>query len=213
VEAIRQRVSEYYGGKVRRHGMTPRGVDWESEPMQQLRFVQLLKLFEDAPGPFSLADLGCGYGAMLSFLDERLPGACARYLGVDCSADMVKGARRLHGARGDATFGTDLTALGAADYCVASGVFNVKLDIQQDEWERYTETILASMSRHSRSGFAFNMMASWPGAASVPELYRSTPERWIGPCERLGGRVEVLRGYGMREFTLLVRKPAGAPPD
>jgi len=68
VEAIRQRVSEYYGGKVRRHGMTPRGVDWESEPMQRLRFVQLLKLFEDAPGPFSLADLGCGYGAMLPFI-------------------------------------------------------------------------------------------------------------------------------------------------
>jgi len=208
--AIHERIAEYYGAKARRHGATPRGVDWESEPMQHLRFVQLLPLFEEGPRPFSLADLGCGYGAMLSFLDERLPGACARYVGADWSDDMLAAARRLHGQRKDATFRADLQAVEAADYCVASGVFNVKLDFAEDEWERYVEATLSSMSQYSRRGFAFNMMASWPGGRSAPELYRSTPERWVAPCEALGGRVEVLRRYGMREFTLLVRKPASA---
>jgi len=174
--------------------------------MQQLRFLQLLRLFEKDAGPFSLADVGCGYGAFLSFLDARLPGACSEFIGIDWSPEMVRRARRLHRLRAGASFETPAQARRATDYCVASGIFNVKLDFPQHQWEEHIERTLAAMHVACVRGFAVNMMADWPGPESSSQLYRTTPERWIGTCEAFGTRVEVLRRYGMREFTLIARK-------
>ena len=46
------------------------------------------------------------------------------------------------------------------------------------------------------------------------ELYRSRPERWVAFCrKKLNCSVRVLEGYGLREFTLLIRrKPQTTAP-
>ena len=56
-------ISDYYTGKIKKFGATPLGMDWTCVPTQQVRFIQLLKLC-DFTAPFSLNDLGCGYGAL-----------------------------------------------------------------------------------------------------------------------------------------------------
>ena len=40
-------VRDYYSDKVRQHGATARGVDWNSEETQELRFSQLAPRFTD----------------------------------------------------------------------------------------------------------------------------------------------------------------------
>ena len=75
IEAIYAGIADYYAGRVGRFGPTPFGADWDSEPGQNLRFVQLLRLCEGAPPGWSLNDLGCGYGALWAFLAWRHPGA------------------------------------------------------------------------------------------------------------------------------------------
>ena len=52
-------VGEYYTGKLREHGTSPRGVDWNGEQSQRVRFDQLLKICPEE-GPFSLLDDGGG---------------------------------------------------------------------------------------------------------------------------------------------------------
>ncbi|MGZ5195649.1 MAG: class I SAM-dependent methyltransferase, partial [Ramlibacter sp.] len=86
-------IERYYTAKIARHGATPLGVDWESVPTQELRFVQLLKICDFA-SLVSLNDIGCGYGALLSLLDQRAPGK-VDYLGLDLSPLMIAEARRL----------------------------------------------------------------------------------------------------------------------
>jgi hypothetical protein len=94
-----------------------------------------------------------------------------------------------------------------ADYSVASGVFNVRLDVPLATWERFVERTLRQMRATSRLGFAFNLMAPVPAAVESPaELYRPAPQAWAAFCEReLGANVEALSGYGLHEQTLLVR--------
>ena len=58
--AILQDVERYYNAKVRRHGATALGVDWNSPMSQRLRFVQLLKVVDWGATPLTLHDLGCG---------------------------------------------------------------------------------------------------------------------------------------------------------
>jgi SAM-dependent methyltransferase len=204
--ALREDVARYYSAKVERYGPTPEGVDWTCEPTQQLRFVQLLRLC-DFSEPFSLNDLGCGWGALHGFIRQRHRGARVDYAGVDVSAAMIDAARARWANRRQVTFAVGHGCTRIADYSVASGIFNVRIDQPLALWESFIEQVLRDLAAHSRRGFAVNFLNVLPqGVEGKRELYRTPPQPWADFCRReLGARVEVLDSYGMREFTLLAR--------
>ncbi len=167
--------------------------------------MQLLRLC-DFSAPFSLNDVGCGYGALLAFLSRRHKGKKISYLGLDLSAAMITQAQQLWRKRGDAEFVVASASPRVADYSMASGIFNVKLNHSDALWTQFIETTLAAMHTTSRLGFAVNFLAPLAGGVGAPELYRVAPGFWTTYCEReFGAEVQVLDNYGMREYTLLVR--------
>ncbi len=204
--AVHDAIAGYYSDRLEKFGATPLGVDWTCQPTQQLRFVQLLKLCT-APGPFSLNDIGCGYGALRGFLDVRLPGRKIDYLGVDLAPSMIAQAQRLWQGRSDARFEAGAACSRVADYAVASGIFNVRLDVPAEHWTSFIEASLTQMHACSRRGIAVNFLAALPpGAEGTQQLYRTDPAPWVAYFrDRLQLEVEVLAAYGMREFTLLGR--------
>jgi SAM-dependent methyltransferase len=202
MDAIADCVRAYYSGTAQRYGATPRGVDWTSAASQYLRFVQLLKAC-DFSAPFSLNDFGCGYGALLEFLDLRHPDADVAYRGIDISPVMIDAARRRWRERPRTRFSTASRCDDIADYTVASGVFNVRLGQPLAAWENYIESIIANLYAMSRIGFAVNFMLPRDAQPMERELYRTDPERWVAYCESLGCNVKQVCGYGMREFTLV----------
>src|SRR4051812_47458497 len=88
-------VRRYYDDKIKLHGGTAHGVDWNSAESQRLRFSELMKVCREADG-FSVNDYGCGYGALLDFLTEE--GRTFSYCGFDLSSRMIATARKLHAA-------------------------------------------------------------------------------------------------------------------
>jgi SAM-dependent methyltransferase len=209
VKGVCNDVEGYYTSRVTKYGATPLGVDWSCLATQRLRFVQLLRIC-DFRAAFSLNDVGCGYGALVDFVGERYPTAEMDYLGVDLSAAMIRRARRRHRARDGRRFVVGDASPRVADYSIASGIMNVKLHHSREQWERFVTHILSEMHRTSRRGFAVNFMAAASTDDSPSELYRTSPEPWQHYCRReLGCSVEVLAGYGMREFTLLARRGGG----
>jgi SAM-dependent methyltransferase len=206
MDGVFRSVEAYYTGKVIEYGAIPLGVDWTCQATQWLRFVQLLKLCE-FDTDFSLNDLGCGYGELAKFLHQRHPEAGIDYLGIDLSTAMVQRARRRH--RGDPTtrFAVGRTCQRQADYSVASGIMNVMLGHPLPLWEDFLRGILVDMHRNSRRGFAVNFFSSRRSDLRPDELYCSDPDPWVGFCEdALKCSVEVVRGYGLSEYTLLVRR-------
>lgn len=206
LEQVHMEIERYYTQKVTEYGPTPLGVDWSCVPTQEMRFVQLLKLC-DFSAPFTLNDIGCGYGALLAYLKRRHRGKPVDYVGADLSAAMIDHARRLWARRPATAFVVGPDAGRVADYAVCSGIFNVRLNQTTEAWEAFVAHALASLRAGSSRGFAANFLGpAAPGAAPIPQLYRVEPDRWVRHCEReLGARVEVVEGYGMREFTLLAR--------
>ena len=198
-------LERHYSGTVARHGPTPLGVDWTCAPTQELRFVQLLKVC-DFERPLSLNDVGCGYGALLGFLGRRHRGKSVDYHGVDLSGPMISEARRLCSRRRNAGFEVGHASGRTADYSVASGIFNVKFSLPEARWVEFVRHTLDGMYATSRMGFAVNFLSALPaGAGGKQELYRTEPQGWARFCrERYRAKVDVLRAYGMREFTLLV---------
>src|SRR5436190_15317719 len=123
--SILEKVAGYYSGRIGEFGATPKGVDWNSPESQRVRFAQLAKAF-GAARKFSLNDFGCGYGALLDYLAEL--GLEVDYRGFDVSRDMIEHATRLHAKVPSARFSLGAQPAEPADFCVASGIFNVKLD-------------------------------------------------------------------------------------
>lgn len=203
-----ERVASYYGDRVREHGETAEGVDWNSSESQELRFQQLLRVVPGSTAAYSVLDYGCGYGALVDTLVAR--GAPFRYLGYDVSEEMVTRARARHD-RADCTFDTDLDALGVADFAVASGVLNVKLDVPTAEWREHVALCLGDLDRVSTRGFSFNALTTYSDAdRMIEQLFYADPCETFDYCKRKFSRnVALLHDYGLYEFTILVRKDIG----
>jgi SAM-dependent methyltransferase len=151
---------------------------------------------------FSLNDFGCGYGALVGFLAAR--GLDVEYRGFDLSESMLEHARREYG---NGTFFGRVDELAPADYTVASGIFNVKLDVPVDEWREYVVSTLETIAGLSVQGFAFNMLTSYSDADKMrDDLYYGDPRFFFDLCKREYSRhVALLHDYGLYEFTMIVR--------
>lgn len=203
-DAILKAVERYYSSKFAEHGPSARGVDWNSAESQELRFEQLVHVVRNDRGSFSINDLGCGYGAFADFLRRR--GFDASYTGYELSAAMLEHARA--GFRGHPLIQfRHGSTLEPADYSVASGIFNVRLGFDDEEWQGYVDAVIDELAQASRRGFAFNMLTSY----SDPERRRADLH-YADPCAVFDGcktryarDVALLHDYGLWEFTIAVR--------
>lgn len=203
-ESLLRSVADYYSAKLGENGPTPRGADWNSAESQRVRFEQLLKIC-GAATRVSVLDYGCGYGALVDYLDERgLPGS---YQGYDVSEPMIAQARALHEGRAGCRFTHDERELEPAEYTVASGIFNVRLKTPPEQWHEYILATLHAMARLSTRGFAFNALTSYSDPERMrADLHYSDPCFLFDYCKRTFSRnVAVLHDYDLYEFTVLVR--------
>ncbi len=210
-------VARYYAETLARYGGTPRGVDWNSDESQQLRLTQLLRV---VPGgteedrECSVLDYGCGYGA----LARRLLATSRpfRYVGFDVCTPMIDAARAaVKDVR--CVFTDRAETLERADYTVASGIFNVRLNTPEERWRAHVMTTIAHLAQLSRKGFAFNMLSCYADVERMRDyLYYADPGEYFQLCkERWSRNVSLLHDYDLYEFTVLVRlgsEPKTRPP-
>lgn len=203
--ALLEEVATYYAEKLRQHGQTPQGVDWNSISGQWLRFRQLAQLF-DGNQRFSINDLGSGYGAFYDFISQH--HTLATYTGIDICEAMTEAAQRRYAGQAQARFICAASPDQTADYTVTSGIFNVRFGRTDPEWQAYLETTLDSLDRTSRRGFAFNCLTRYADADKMKaNLYYADPCQLFDLCKRKYSRnVTLLHDYDLYEFTLLVRK-------
>jgi SAM-dependent methyltransferase len=198
-------VSAYYSEKIAQHGNTPQGVDWNGEVGQVQRFAELSKIIAN-PNAFSVADIGCGYGALFDYIEARYQDFS--YLGVDISQSMINAATARLAPHQNQRLIIGHEADIETDYAIASGIFNVRLDKSDSMWLDYIIQTLDAMNRTSTSGFSFNCLTSYSdGDKKRDYLYYADPCQLFDICKkRYSRQVALLHDYGLYEFTLLVRK-------
>jgi SAM-dependent methyltransferase len=201
-------VDRYYSDKITRYGATAKGVDWNSRESQELRFEQLLKIC-DRGKPFSMNDYGCGYGALVGYMTDR--GYEFEYCGYDISSQMIAKASELYGKFEQCKFFIDERELREADYTIASGIFNVRLQTKDEEWQEYVFATLDTMAKLSKIGFAFNLLTSYSDPHLMrSDLYYADPLSLFDYCKINYSRfVSLLHDYPLYEFTILVKKEGG----
>jgi SAM-dependent methyltransferase len=203
--AMLKSVSEYYSEKLASHGLTPQGVDWNGINSQTLRFDQLCQVIRHGDG-FTLNDLGCGYGALYEYLSSFYTQFS--YFGFDVSANMIKAARQSNAGNMNSLFTESSEPQAIADYGIASGIFNVRLDHSDRDWFTYIVDTLDKLAKTSEKAFSCNFLTSYSDEKKKrPALYYSDPTEIFDLCKRRYSRnVALLHDYGLYEFTIIVRK-------
>ncbi len=202
--SIEKKVDAYYTEKIRKHGAVPSGVDWNSLDSQWLRFQQFEPLWKQG-SDFSLVDFGCGYGAMYEYFQKRK--LQVKYRGYDISKSMLDAGRRKFTNDKNCSFFEGVQQIPISDFTVASGIFNVKLDEEELEWEQYIKTTIKQLASLSAHGVGFNFLTDYSDEDKKrPDLYYASPEDMFSWCiENFGRKVQLIHDYPLYEFTILVR--------
>lgn len=202
-------IDNYYTSKIKEHGATFKGVDWNSKESQYLRFAQLAKIIKDNK-VFSILDYGCGVGDLVIYLQQNFPDANIQYTGFDISLEMIKIAQFKHANSNNINVQfTASVPTERFDYCMASGIFNVKLELADtDTWNNYIMETIEIFDQIAYKGFSFNALTEYSDKEYMKDyLFYANPLGLFDHCKRKYSRnVALLHDYGLYEFTMLIRK-------
>ncbi len=204
IPAVFAPVRTFFSRLIASEGPTPAGVDWPDTARQTIRFRELCRLFPLGKEEFSVLDYGCGYGALLPYLQAN--GFSCNYFGFDICEDMILSARRLHPGS-EKRFQAALDPTQQFDFVVLSGALSLKLAADPRAWEEEIWRIIDTMDRLSTKGFGFNLLSAWREPDRKKDfLYYGDPAEFLRKMWRYSPNVAVLHDYDLWDFTVLVRK-------
>lgn len=198
----------YYGQRQEKEVATFFDVGWKSQEAQYARFLQFERLFRNDKS-FTINDLGCGNSELYLFLKNTYPDKQVVYHGYDHLDSMIEiGKNRFPSIANCLQVITDASEMKMADYTVASGIFNLKFELEGESWREHILFTIEQMSKVSSKGFAFNALTSYSDPDFMrPELFYSEPEWLFSHCmSKYGREVALFHDYGQFDFTISVRK-------
>ena len=188
MDPLTEQFRQHHGKKFQEHGATARGVDWNDEGEVRVRYDKFLRVFdrdfERPAGPPSLLDVGCGWGGLLAYCQEK--GVAVDYTGIDVVEEMVAYGRE-HFPAGrflvQDVFGLD--GEGRYDYVVCNGILTQRLSATIVEMEQFSNALIRRMFTLSRFGIAFNHMSTRVNFMAPNLYYRSPPTARLLPFRDL----------------------------
>lgn len=216
-QAVLKSLETYYSEKIMHHGLSPQGVDWSSADSQILRYEifidRMLAKVSDDTQVIRLADLGCGYGAVLPLLcGLKRP---IEYLGYDISAAMLASlgeySRQLN--LGDVTVAPILSGEldREVDFVFCSGIFNVILDNDPKQWSDFIYDLLNKCVGHATTGVYSNFLTCFNDLDKrKPQLYYAEPGDLFAKFSKISGlAVDIIHDYPLFEFSMFLEHKVG----
>jgi SAM-dependent methyltransferase len=200
-----KKIEVLYTDNLEKFGIDSKSVGWNSPESQELRFQKLCEVIQDpANTPFSINELGCGYGELFKFFQMR-SYKLTEFNGYDISQKMLDAANEYVNDE-KAKWIKDSKIRTKADYTITSGIFNVKFEEQKDNWENYIKDTLTNMFEFSNKGISFNLLTKYVDY-EADNLYYGDPALFFDFCKRnLSPRVNLFHDYKLYEWTIVVRK-------
>lgn len=185
--ALERRVNRAYKDRLAAVGPAPKGVFWRDRSTQIARFQALLDLIATVTpiaNP-SLADIGCGYGAMLDFMQTTPRYRHFHYMGVDMNTAMISISKKRFPSKKPLFF-VGKRPPSPVDFCVFSGTFNLCLTMDISLWNDYIFTNLNSCWNYSRYGLVLNLLCA-PQTQIKNQIFYAERQRFVTNFSRVFG--------------------------
>ena len=206
--ALERRLNSAYRDRLSARGTTPNGVFWRNQSTQIARFDALLAIvtkLSPVKNP-SIADIGCGYGAMLDFIEKTPRYQGMRYQGIDINQAMIAACKQQFPNQ------TKLFLVGKhprsqVDFCLYSGTFNLCHTADPDLWEDYIFTNLQKAWQSSRYGFVLNLLCA-PKTQIKNQIFYADRRQFIARATSLFGPTHATSTPHVNgDVTFVIAKP------
>ena len=206
--ALERKLNRAYEDRLAALGPTPKGVFWRNESTQIARFHSILNLinkFTPIANPM-LADVGCGYGAMLNFIQKTPRYQNFHYMGIDINRAMIKTCKQKFPNQ-KRLFLVGKHPPSPVDFCVFSGTFNLCHTNNTTLWLDYIFANLRQCWQRSRYGLVLNLLCGQK-AEVKSQIFYADRQKFITAASRLFGPTHARSTpHVAGDVTFLIAKP------
>ena len=169
-----RQLNRTYRDRLVSKGKTAQGVFWRSQSSQFARFDALLSLVHKLRGyqSTSIADIGCGYGAMLDFINQSPNFRHIEYSGVDINRSMIAACLQKFPHQ-PGMFSTGNKPSSIVDFCLFSGTFNLTHSDNPALWNDYIFACLDRCMAQTRYGLVLNLLCTQKAQIKKQIFYAS----------------------------------------
>jgi SAM-dependent methyltransferase len=114
---------KFYLSAIKNHGLTARGVNWNSKKSQEIRFDVILNMLPKDLTSVSIADAGCCFGDLYLYMNNN-KATPKEYIGIDSLSQMCSIASK-RTSKKIVTADICKDTLPFAEYYLCSGAMNV----------------------------------------------------------------------------------------
>lgn len=198
----RKNIVHSYNELFREHGYSPKSLGW-NKGNQFLRFHQLTSDWN--LNGTKILDVGCGFGDFVDYLNYLNVSECF-YLGLDLVKAFVDEAKARHKTSNvkfirqdflDADFSENV------DYSIASGVFNLSLE-NDDEYEHLYQN-MEKMFRLSSTAMSLDFLSD-KVEYSHKHNFIFSPEKILSMAYNFSRNVVLKNTYFPFEFSITIYK-------
>ena len=181
---------KFYKKAIDKYGISARGVHWQSQFTQYLRFEIINSFIKDEIENCSIVDAGCGFAEYLNYLKKS--GLKAKsYIGIDLEQRMVNLSKERFPHEEFLQRDVLKDSLPKADYYVCSGSMNI---LRKKQMFRFIENCLNA----SNKGFIFNFLRGHT-------LNNVNHEKVIDFCYSLNKDIEIKDYYLDNDITIFLK--------
>ncbi|HEY7773172.1 MAG TPA: class I SAM-dependent methyltransferase [Marinagarivorans sp.] len=213
IRASDQQLLARYSGRFESFGYDPKTLGWDTQDHQQIRFASVCRALPSGQ-PFTLCDIGCGFGDFRYALDRC--GLDVVYSGIDINPDLVGEAKKRHPRCGfqvrNILLDDDDTPL--ADWVCAMGVLNFRFSDFDNE--SFARQFIRRAFSLAKQGLVVDMLSDQMCRDYPKEdfVYYYSPIKMLEFALQLTPHVQLVHDYAaipQREFQLVLKHDAELP--
>jgi len=206
--ALERKLNRAYKNRLVALGPAPKGVFWRNQSTQIARFDALLNLVATVTPVANptLGDVGCGYGAMLDFIQKTPRYQNFQYIGIDINRAMINSCKQQFPDQKH-LFLVGKHPPSPVDFCVFSGTFNLCHTTDISLWHDYIFANLQQCWQRSRYGLALNLLCG-PKAEIKNHIFYAERQKFIATASQLFGPTHARSTpHVAGDVTFLIAKP------
>lgn len=183
--------TQFYKRVIKKYGISARGVHWNCEESQYLRFEVLSQFIKDEIQDCIIVDAGCGFGEYYNYLyDNDLKPK--EYIGIDCEEEMITQASKRFLNTKFILKNILEDKLPNADYYICSGAMNI-LD------EKEVLTFIKRAYKASKKGFIFNFLKE-------DSLSNVSIDTVLKFCKSICSQIKIKDDYLENDISIYLKK-------
>ena len=188
-------INSEYSRRFEKFGPTAKGVFWTSTARQEKRFEMILKEIQKISKNhfvLEIADIGCGYGSFVHYLNKHVNKNKFNYEGFDINPEFIKHCSSTFSEE-NLNFVIGSRPSLKKDFITISGTYNLATTTNVSLWEQYLFSCLTECWAFTKIAMIFNLQTAKKKKISSQNIYYANTSEIIDYCVANFGPTRILR--------------------